>query len=70
MDETNNTPVPEIIPLPEALIDPKWRTNLVAVGGAQFVLLRLDHPREGTINCVMTLTSAASLRDWLIKFVV
>lgn len=51
----------EAIVVLEVAIDPKWVVTMTSIG----IVLRVDHPRLGIIDCLMTKESAIGLSEIL-----
>lgn len=49
--------------LREVCIDPKWRVGKSSIG----IFLRVEHPRLGEIDCILTPESAKSMAAALVK---
>jgi hypothetical protein len=43
----------EVVQVAELLLDPKWRVFAIQIGGrgGRLIVLRLEHPRFGNIDC-------------------
>lgn len=49
----------------EVVVDPRWSGLNVILDGHHKLVLRLEHPRHGSIDALLTRSSATALRDWL-----
>lgn len=49
----------------EVVVDPRWSGLYVTLDGHPKLVLRLEHPRHGAIDALLTRSSAVALRDWL-----
>lgn len=49
--------------LREVCIDPKWHVGKSSVG----YFLRIEHPRHGNVDCILTLESLRAMTAALIK---
>lgn len=54
-----------VVSVREALIDPRWRLFVVTVDGKPLPVLRIEHPRHGDIDCVLTVETIRTMHDTL-----
>lgn len=54
-----------VVAVREAVIDPRWKLFVVSVDGRQLPVLRIEHPRHGDIDCVMTVETMQKMHETL-----
>jgi hypothetical protein len=58
----------EVLQVHELLLDPKWKVFPIQIGGdhgGTLIVLRLEHPRFGNIDCQINPDSAELMRAGL-----